>query len=92
MEMTKTGEILEAVIAYEKEFSGQAFRKSPEGLRLVKAIAALKNDPAKIDRFIAAAGNLAHSEPSYDDERLSYVEVQVERDELKEFTDAKAAL
>ena len=35
-------EIIESVIDYEAEFSGQAFRKSRQGHRLIKAIAAWK--------------------------------------------------
>lgn len=51
----------------------------------------LKSELAAARPLIRAAQNLTHSEPSFDDARISWVEVQVDRDELKEFREALAA-
>lgn len=44
------------------------------------------------EAVIQAAMNLGLSEPAYEDDRLSYVEVQVDPDDLKAFNAAVAAL
>ena len=78
----------------DDELVAEIHADSPFGVRLADALNALAGvrNPAAVKAVIEAAKNLCPSQPSFDDPRIEWVEVQIDRDDLKAFRDAVAAL
>lgn len=89
LRLSERCEAAESLVAQcNKETEGLAGALKVEKMIAKQAIDSL----AQAENVIEAAKNLCPSEPSFDDERLDYVEVQIDREYLKQFRAAVASL